>query len=67
MTRRFSAADTLDTTKLLAVFDNTPTDPSGVKKRIPRSVVMRNRENIQEKMRKIRCDVEDIREQMLHR
>ena len=43
VTRRFSAADTLDTTKLLAVFDNTPTDPSGVKKRIPRSVVMRNR------------------------
>ena len=66
VTRRFSA-ETLDTTKLLEVFDTIPTDPSGVKKRIPRNMAMRNRENIQEKIRKIRCDVEDIPEQMLHR
>ena len=66
VTRRFSA-ETLDTTKLLEVFDTIPTDPGGVKKRIPRNMAMRNRENIQEKIRKIRCDVEDIPEQMLHR
>ncbi len=65
VTRRFSA-ETLDRTKLLAVFDNIPTDPSGVKKRIPRSVVMRNRVIIQEKKREISYDEEDTPEQMLH-
>ena len=42
VTRKFSA-DTLDITKLLALFDNMPADPSGVKNKIPRSAVMINR------------------------